>query len=107
MNALSPSIWYLIAIGLGLLGAAAAVVFFRGDSPDWIALTIALGGVGSAFSLVRALPKAPPRVLPIVALIASVLMLLDVVRIVANRWRRRRRGSNNQQGGPPDIERIP
>lgn len=85
MNVLNPSIWYLIAIGLGLVGAIATVVFFRGDSPDWIALVIALGGLGAAFGLLLALPKAPSPVLTIVTYVVGVLLLGDVVRKAAKR----------------------
>ncbi len=107
MNVLSPAVLYIIAIILMFAGTAATVAFFRGDQPDWIALSVGVSGIVIAFGLVITLPAAPPVVLQVAPYFLGCLLLFDAVRRAVRRRRGQRRTSRHRQNGPPDIENIP
>lgn len=108
MSALSPSVWYLIAMIVGAIGTVAAVPAFRRHQPDWIAMAIAVVGLGGAFGIVIALPAPPAAALPLATIAVGGVLILDVLRKAFIRRRSRTSNSHRRSpAGPPDIENIP
>lgn len=101
---MSPSIWYVIAMLTGLIGAA-AVAAFRANHADWIALAIALVSFVLAVGIVLTRTEHTPTALPIAGFIIGGFLLLDAVRKAVRRHQRHR--GQPRLGDPPDIERIP
>lgn len=107
MSALSPSAWYVIAIIVGLMGSAAAVVYFRRESPDLVAAVITVGCFVGAFGLLLALPGPPSSLLVLAAFVLGGLLFMDAARRTFKRRRHQLGTKLGPHGGPPDIEQIP
>lgn len=108
MNALSPSIWYVVAAAVALVGVWATVVCMRSDRLDIVGASIAVGSFVGAGGIMLKLPSSPDRALVVAVFLLGVVFLLDALRRTFKRHQGGRPGAApGAGGGPPDIESIP